>query len=246
MIGLTLLVAILATRIPLLLWDRPIKARQAALAGATQALVILALLHASYGCLTLLALLGVGNLVWYLAERRYPASLQPIRLLTLVGFALLATTLGSPAFHLSFRDLESALFLLQPWFSPVAGLDQLPWRMLLTTATGLLLCLNEANLVIRLIINRLELKPEAPGTPDLVINQEYQRGRVIGILERIVLFVLVFTGQYSAVGFVLAAKAMARFKTLDDRDFAEYFLIGTLLSITLAGGLALGVKAALA
>ena len=72
-----------------------------------------------------------------------------------------------------------------------------------------------------------------------------QRGRVIGILERVTLFVLVFTGQYSAMGFVLAAKAMARFKTLDDRDFAEYFLVGTLLSVAIAGGLALAVKKAL-
>lgn len=32
---------------------------------------------------------------------------------------------------------------------------------------------------------------------------------------------------------------------LDDREFAEYFLLGTLLSVTLAGAVALGVRAAL-
>ena len=243
-VGLTLLVIILITRIPLLFWDRPLKAPQAALAGATQLLGGLVLLKGPYGW-ALLALLGLGNLGWYLAERRFPAALQPIRLLTLLGFAGFAAALGSPAFHLAFRNLAPALTLLQPWFSPMAGLEQLPWRTILTIGTGLLLCLNEANLLIRLLITHLELKPEAPGTPGLVTNQEYQRGRVIGLLERLVLFVLVLAGQYSAVGFVLAAKAMARFKTLDDRDFAEYFLIGTLLSIALAGALALGVKTAL-
>jgi len=32
------------------------------------------------------------------------------------------------------------------------------------------------------------------------------------------------TGNAAAIGFVLAAKAFARFKQLDDRDFAEYVL----------------------
>jgi hypothetical protein len=46
------------------------------------------------------------------------------------------------------------------------------------------------------------------------------------------LFIL--RGQYGAIGFVLAAKAFTRFKALDDRPFAEYVLIGTLLSACLA------------
>jgi len=32
---------------------------------------------------------------------------------------------------------------------------------------------------------------------------------------------------------------MTRFKELDDRDYAEYFLIGTFLSIILSGAVAL-------
>ena len=35
-------------------------------------------------------------------------------------------------------------------------------------------------------------------------------------------------------GFVLAAKSFARFKELDKREFAEYVLIGTLISMILA------------
>jgi hypothetical protein len=47
--------------------------------------------------------------------------------------------------------------------------------------------------------------------------------------------------EYGAVGFVVAAKSLARFKALEDREFAEYFLIGTLASLLLAvlGGVAL-------
>lgn len=38
-------------------------------------------------------------------------------------------------------------------------------------------------------------------------------------------------GQYGALGLLIAAKVVARFRALEDRDFAEYFLIGTLASL---------------
>ena len=46
--------------------------------------------------------------------------------------------------------------------------------------------------------------------------------------------VLVLAGQAAAIGFVIAAKTLARFRQLDDRHFAEYYLVGTLASVTLA------------
>ena len=42
------------------------------------------------------------------------------------------------------------------------------------------------------------------------------------------------TGAEAAVGFVIAAKTIARFKQLDDRGFAEYYLLGTLASVAVA------------
>jgi hypothetical protein len=41
-------------------------------------------------------------------------------------------------------------------------------------------------------------------------------------------------GAGAAVGLVLAPKTLARFKQLDDRDFAEYYLLGTLASVAVA------------
>lgn len=61
------------------------------------------------------------------------------------------------------------------------------------------------------------------------------RRLLIGPLERALLCGFILQGQYGAIGFILAANAFARSKALDDRAFAEYVLIGTLLS----GGLAL-------
>ncbi|NMB87527.1 MAG: hypothetical protein GYA17_04145 [Chloroflexi bacterium] len=72
-------------------------------------------------------------------------------------------------------------------------------------------------------------------------KRELNAGRVIGILERVIIYTFVLQGQYTAIGFILAAKSFARFKELDNREFAEYVLIGTLLSALLAMMIALFV-----
>ena len=63
---------------------------------------------------------------------------------------------------------------------------------------------------------------------------EYNRGRVIGNLERLVLVITVALGAYEALGFLVAAKGLIRIREFEDRGFAEYFLIGTLASVTIA------------
>lgn len=65
------------------------------------------------------------------------------------------------------------------------------------------------------------------------------RGKLIGYLERLLVIVLTVIGAYPSIAFIIAAKSIARFKQLDDRNWAEYFLLGTLSSIFL--GLVLGL-----
>ncbi len=60
------------------------------------------------------------------------------------------------------------------------------------------------------------------------------RGQAIGILERWIVLTLVLAGQWGALGLLLAAKSVARFRDLDDRDLSEYYLIGTLTSVLVA------------
>ncbi|WP_342762069.1 DUF3307 domain-containing protein [Bacillus sp. BR3(2024)] len=67
----------------------------------------------------------------------------------------------------------------------------------------------------------------------VVKGQNFSRGKIIGYIERILVIVLVINSQYTALTFVLTAKSLARFKQMDDRDWAEYFLLGTLVSIVL-------------
>ena len=59
-------------------------------------------------------------------------------------------------------------------------------------------------------------------------------GATIGALERLLIVAFMLTGGVAAVGFVIAAKTIARFKQLDDRGFAEYYLLGTLASVAVA------------
>ncbi|HYO41890.1 MAG TPA: DUF3307 domain-containing protein [Candidatus Limnocylindrales bacterium] len=70
-------------------------------------------------------------------------------------------------------------------------------------------------------------------------------GATIGALERLLIVVFVLVGAEAAVGFVIAAKTIARFKQLDDRGFAEYYLLGTLASVSVAILSAIVAKAAL-
>jgi len=70
-------------------------------------------------------------------------------------------------------------------------------------------------------------------------------GATIGIIERLLIATFVLTGAEAAIGFVVAAKTLARFRQLDDRDFAEYYLLGTLASVSVALGSALLAAAVL-
>lgn len=70
-------------------------------------------------------------------------------------------------------------------------------------------------------------------------------GAYIGMLERLFILAFVALNQWSAIGFLLAAKSVFRFGDLSnakDRKLTEYILIGTLLSFGSAILIALGYK----
>ncbi|MDK2902284.1 MAG: hypothetical protein PWQ93_203 [Clostridiales bacterium] len=59
-------------------------------------------------------------------------------------------------------------------------------------------------------------------------------GRYIGMLERAIIATLVLFNAMTAMAFVLTAKSLARYSELDNKCFAEYYLVGTLMSTLLA------------
>jgi hypothetical protein len=56
-------------------------------------------------------------------------------------------------------------------------------------------------------------------------------GGLIGIMERFLIILFLMTGNIATIGFVIAAKSVARFSKLSETQFGEYFLLGTLYSV---------------
>jgi hypothetical protein len=56
----------------------------------------------------------------------------------------------------------------------------------------------------------------------------------IGGLERLLIVAFVLAGAWIGVALLLVVKTMARFRQLDDPGFAEFYLLGTLASVSVA------------
>lgn len=70
-------------------------------------------------------------------------------------------------------------------------------------------------------------------------------GRIIGQMERLLIFMLVFAGEPGGIGFLVAAKSVFRFGELKEpsnRMEAEYILIGTLISFVYGIAVAYGTR----
>ncbi|MHA4807564.1 DUF3307 domain-containing protein [Flavitalea flava] len=66
-------------------------------------------------------------------------------------------------------------------------------------------------------------------------NSLSNAGKWIGITERIIVILLVWQGQYPAIGLLVTAKGIIRFSEKDRQEIkTEYLVLGTLLSIGLA------------
>lgn len=88
-----------------------------------------------------------------------------------------------------------------------------------------------AAIIMRLIMDYWKLKD------DSAEDSLQLAGKYIGMIERVLVFLFVILNQWSAIGFLIAAKSILRFSDLSrakDRKLTEYIIIGTLLSIAFA------------
>ena len=149
--------------------------------------------------------------------------------------------------RLGIRVFTLLLQLLVPasmfWY--LGPVEVRPWTLnipvlALLASLGILVLANEANYLIRLHFVWCHLEPKLPGKADVnnaeeVDEEEYKAGRVIGMLERALIFLIIFfVNDFAAVGFILAAKGLIRIQQTKDRQFSEYMLIGTLASTIFA------------
>ena len=115
-------------------------------------------------------------------------------------------------------------------------------KIVLIYISGILIMANEINNLIRYILLSIDIRERVEGESNNIASTEIKRGKIIGIIERIMFFFFVITGNYTSIAFVLTAKGITRYKALDKKNFAEYVLIGTLLSSALAIMVAYFVK----
>jgi hypothetical protein len=115
------------------------------------------------------------------------------------------------------------------------------WGRVALLATGYLYVAGRGVVLIRSVLElpSLQMRRDEDRTAGAI---EVARGRAVGALERALTLTLVLLGEYTAVGWIIAAKSLARFKQLEDREFAEYFLVGTLSSFLLALLAGLGIR----
>ena len=113
----------------------------------------------------------------------------------------------------------------------------LPETKVLLWIVAFVFCLRPANFFIQNIFKDAKISIPDSGKEQSLPNA----GRVIGNVERMLTLVFVMLGQYEAIGFLLAAKSLLRFRETDTVK-SEYVLVGTLLSFGIAILIGVAVK----
>jgi hypothetical protein len=294
---------VLLTRL-VLISDAPLAARRAVPLIVVQAAGVFLLLRFSiptFGLAVALAALGGG--LWAADGRprrrepaqsrvdqgrgatRRPDAWYRIRLLFLLADGIaLAVFLAPWSRPLVWPWLPGAVRAL-PGYVIFPTLSRASALQAGTILMGVLLVVNEANLVVRAVLYSAGIKPtplpppeervpapaeahpvrrsarwpwsaHRPAPTALTVprgpapasatgaseTRQLAVGGIIGILERLLVLAVALAGQYSAIAFIIAAKAFAR-RELEQRAFAEYVLVGTLLSVLLALSVALLMRA---
>jgi hypothetical protein len=190
-------------------------------------------------------LLIVNNVLFYwLEHKRF--DINKLRLLSLLISVTLLSIFFSEWIGLDFnQNLFEHIEKIGKCFLLFSAMRKINWLEFSITLMGFGLVLNEVNILIRYQFRLFDLAPKKvdENSNNLIIDQrEYNAGRIIGILERLIIYIAVLKNQFAIIGFILAAKAFTRFRELDERKFAEYVLIGTLISILFAILVALIVR----
>ena len=114
----------------------------------------------------------------------------------------------------------------------------LPETKVLLWIVAFVFCLRPANFFIQNIFREAKISVPTNGEENQSLPNA---GHVIGNVERMLTLVFVMLGQYEAIGFLLAAKSLLRFRETDTVK-SEYVLVGTLLSFGFAILVGVAVK----
>jgi hypothetical protein len=108
----------------------------------------------------------------------------------------------------------------------------------LAAMVGFIFCSKPSNILIKETLGVFEVRVRKSGTGETDLPNA---GKLIGVIERWLVLVFIIINQFGAIGFLLAAKSIMRFKE-DETLKTEYLLAGTLLSFAIAIGTGLAFK----
>ncbi len=168
--------------------------------------------------------------------------LKSALLLTLIHFA---TDMLKSYFQLKYKRKESfyfftdqifhltSLILISTIYYFYCGVDfiyEIPLKYI-AIASGFVFCAKPSNIFIKNIFVSFEI-----ATPTIANSEDENKdlpnaGKLIGLMERFLVLALILVGQFSAVGLIIAAKSILRFR---DNKKNEYVLVGTMLSFGIA------------
>lgn len=120
------------------------------------------------------------------------------------------------------------VWLFEKYFISNKIVSFLPNSKWLFALLSYLICFKPVNIIIReiLIVAKIADIPFEGGELE-------NAGKLIGILERILVLTFVIVGKIEVIGFLIAAKTILRYKDTDTTK-SEYVLIGTMISFGIA------------
>jgi len=215
----------------------------AIVAGTTAPALLCVLAGASAGTAVVLPLVtGVTAAIW-LALRLGAPSISAVRALAALGFVVASFVVVSLLGSAAVANFETESVLER-------GIGQLPFPLVsgasleqaLFVSGVLVMLFATSNAIVRLVLT-------AMGTRFSNAEQRLRGGRVIGPLERVLIFGLGLAGQATAAALVIGAKGLLRYPELNNLRgeqgaggssarpidvVTEYLLIGSLTSWLLA------------
>jgi len=125
--------------------------------------------------------------------------------------------------------IAGMVFIYNHYFSltPVIELPVNTHQLMIIT--GYLICTKPANVLIKKILELWNIISFS-GSKEIELENA---GKLIGIMERILILTLLLYNQFTAVGFLITAKSILRYEGIKATK-TEYVLIGTLLSFGIA------------
>ncbi len=115
------------------------------------------------------------------------------------------------------------------WIPYITLHESLFVNQIIVITIAFLLCAKPANILTKYILRLYNINNPF----DNNFSSKLHSGALIGTLERWLIIVFVLLGHFEAIGFLLAAKSLIRFKDSETLK-TEYVLLGTLISVTIA------------